>query len=107
MGWPRRRILCVFLLLLCDFIISVDAALFNYGTGTDDQVIEYSKESSALALIQAFPYFTEGQNDVFISPNGAISFGQGLDESTPSIESQGKSAIAVLYAPASDGTIYY
>ena len=53
------------------------------------------------------PYYEEPQSELYISPRGAVSFGKALPEKVEDLESVHEKVIAVLYAGAVNGLVYY
>ncbi|TKR60668.1 hypothetical protein L596_027880 [Steinernema carpocapsae] len=82
--------------------------LFKYGENNGDEVIEHSQASSALHLQVPVRFYEQTFNDLYISPLGAISFDESLDESyDEALENVGISAIAPLFARSNGGKIFY
>uniref|UniRef100_A0A915NZR7 Nidogen n=1 Tax=Meloidogyne floridensis TaxID=298350 RepID=A0A915NZR7_9BILA len=54
-----------------------------------------------------FTFFERKQNLIFISANGAVSFGESFDTKSEDLSEQHKDIIAVLFAPSSNGKVFY
>uniref|UniRef100_A0A915MWM5 Nidogen n=1 Tax=Meloidogyne javanica TaxID=6303 RepID=A0A915MWM5_MELJA len=52
-----------------------------------------------------FTFFERKQNLIFISANGAVSFGESFDTKSEDLSEQHKDIIAVLFAPSSNGKL--
>uniref|UniRef100_A0A7E4W1P9 Nidogen n=1 Tax=Panagrellus redivivus TaxID=6233 RepID=A0A7E4W1P9_PANRE len=91
------------------FVCGIAAgALLPYGEQAGDQLIPFSHTgSNAFALSVPVPYYEEPQSEVFISSKGAVSFGKALPSAVTDLESEAVNAIAVLYAAANNGLVYY
>uniref|UniRef100_A0A914XZB2 Nidogen n=1 Tax=Panagrolaimus superbus TaxID=310955 RepID=A0A914XZB2_9BILA len=69
--------------------------------------IPFSSSSSATTLTVPVPFYEEPQSELYISPKGAISFGKPLGDTVEDLEGKHHKAVAVLYAGAVNGLVYY
>uniref|UniRef100_A0A1I7Z159 EGF-like domain-containing protein n=1 Tax=Steinernema glaseri TaxID=37863 RepID=A0A1I7Z159_9BILA len=82
--------------------------LFKYGENNGDQKLAHSLTSSALHLQVPIKFYEQRFDDLYISPLGAISFEDSLDEAIDeALENSQISAIAPLFARSNGGHIFY
>uniref|UniRef100_A0A158P9V5 Nidogen-1 n=1 Tax=Angiostrongylus cantonensis TaxID=6313 RepID=A0A158P9V5_ANGCA len=94
-------------LLVWILLIQAQAQLFDYGTRAGDQTLEISSGQHAVAIDVPMVYMENSYNEIYISPNGIIGFGERLPDGVEPLQRLNKSAIAVFYAPVSEGKIYF
>ncbi|KJH50181.1 G2F domain protein [Dictyocaulus viviparus] len=70
-------------------------------------MIESSSGQHAVAIDVPISYMEAFYNEIFISPNGIIGFGERLPDEITQLQRLNKSAIAVYYAPIEEGKIYF
>ncbi|KAK0410862.1 hypothetical protein QR680_005366 [Steinernema hermaphroditum] len=98
------------LLLLGALLASAlgNTRLFKYGENNGDQELTHSLTSSALQLQVPIKFYEQVFDDFYISPLGAVSFEESLDESIDeALENSQISAIAPLFARSNGGKIFY
>ncbi|VDM59952.1 unnamed protein product [Angiostrongylus costaricensis] len=69
--------------------------------------LETSSGQYAVAIDVPMVYMENSYNEIYISPNGIIGFGERLPDGIEPLQRLNKSAIAVFYAPVNEGKIYF
>ncbi|WKY13835.1 hypothetical protein Q1695_004571 [Nippostrongylus brasiliensis] len=95
------------LLLFCISLIRAQTQLFDYGERAGDQTLELSAGQHAVAIDVPMVYIESLYTEIYISPNGIVGLGERLPDAITSLQKLNRSAIAVYYAPVSEGSVYF
>ncbi|KAJ1346640.1 hypothetical protein KIN20_001511 [Parelaphostrongylus tenuis] len=94
-------------LLVWISLVRAQTQLFDYGSRAGDQILDISSGQHAVAIDVPMVYMENSYNEIYISPNGIVGFGERLPDRVEPLQRLNKSAIAVYYAPASEGKVYF
>ncbi|CAB3397791.1 unnamed protein product [Caenorhabditis bovis] len=96
-------------LLFCLLIGSIQCSpgFYPYGPQANDKKIEYTVEQSAIALDVPIVFMETSIEEIYLSHNGIIGLGHRVPKHIEPLQKIKHPAIAVFYAPASEGNLYY
>ncbi|CAK5124080.1 unnamed protein product [Meloidogyne enterolobii] len=98
------------ILLISQFLFSLASFHIPFGIEEGDELIQFIEKPAITRKLlpgPPFTFFERKQNLIFISANGAVSFGEPFDTKSEDLSEQHKDIIAVLFAPSSNGKVFY
>ncbi|CAD6196064.1 unnamed protein product [Caenorhabditis auriculariae] len=86
---------------------AVSSELYPNGPGAGDKILDYTVDQNAIVLESPLIFMGTSVDEIFLSHNGIIGLDLKLPEKIEPLQKIRHPAIAVYYAPASDGNIFY